>query len=156
MGRLFTLNFPADLHRDRTIKDCWADWGNIACSEKEGYDLAGMQAILDSWAKDVNSSRCGNGVVLQLHLAEATSRAAVKASMRAADLTSVFSSAQGREFLKAYETIQSCESDTSELTRLGKDILTAPDRASLYELSLISVVLPDNALERNRADGPAL
>ncbi|MBF9232144.1 NHL repeat-containing protein [Microvirga alba] len=141
-SRLYALNFPAHLGRNRMIKNCWADWGNIACAEAEGYDLPAMRRITDEWVAQVNGSRCGNGFVPASAMADSFKSVFTAIKMEPFDMSAIFASAGGKAFWEAYAAAQSCEADTSQLARVGAAILAKPDQASLYELSLISAILP--------------
>lgn len=152
-GRVFVANFRADLGRDGMIKNCWAANG-IVCAERDGYDLPRMREILGGWIDDIEVGRCANGFVPASVLDESLRKLAKISGMEVTTAKDIFMTDQGKAFYEAYASAPTCDVDLKRVTALGKQIMTDPRWASIYELSIVSAILPsESGTARRSSDG---
>ncbi len=148
-ARLYAVNFPSNFGRDEVIRSCWAADG-IHCAQAEGYDLSGMRADLDQFINDTAAGRCASGLLTAPKLTAALAKLNLTVKWKEdIALPGILSSHQGKRFLALYEK-SSCEAPADGLAEAGADLMQNPQGASLYEMSLASIVVPSTALGRSQ------
>jgi hypothetical protein len=146
---VYAVDFPANIDREvGEAFNCWAIDDRIVCPTERGYALDTMKALLDEFIMRAETRRLSSGIIparqLQLSLDELNQTIEAKTGQRLmakGKLFEIISSEEGRRFMALYSRAD-CTSDAKPLLNAAQNMLYESNaRASLYELSLVSVAV---------------